>query len=149
MPANKMFFTFSTAILFIVMVLSACPPAFTATQPASTDTPAVVQAGPTSTTAAATFTVVPATELPTAVPPATTLAASSFPATPTEGVRTANELILATTTNTRDTGLLDVLLPLFEKQCSCKVKMIAVGIGAALQMGQTGNADGPYSLTSF
>jgi ABC-type tungstate transport system permease subunit len=44
---------------------------------------------------------------------------------------------------------LDVLLPLFEKQCSCTVKMIAVGIGTALQMGQTGNADGPYSLTSF
>jgi tungstate transport system substrate-binding protein len=55
--------------------------------------------------------------------------------------RTENELILSTTTSTRDTGLLDVLLPIFEKQCGCTVKMIAVGSGAALQMGQDGNAD--------
>jgi len=73
----------------------------------------------------------------TATPPA----ATAVSATSTAVVRTENELILSTTTSTRDTGLLDVLLPLFEKQCGCTVKMIAVGSGAALKMGQDGNAD--------
>ncbi|PKO11528.1 MAG: tungsten ABC transporter substrate-binding protein [Chloroflexi bacterium HGW-Chloroflexi-10] len=51
------------------------------------------------------------------------------------------ELILATTTSTRDSGLLDELLPLFEVQSGYNVKMVAVGSGQALAMGQEGNAD--------
>ncbi len=51
------------------------------------------------------------------------------------------DLILATTTSTQDSGLLDVLVPLFEQETSYKVKVVAVGTGAALQMGQEGNAD--------
>ena len=51
------------------------------------------------------------------------------------------ELILATTTSTRDSGLLDTLLPLFEQQTGYKVKMVAVDTGEALKMGQEGNAD--------
>jgi tungstate transport system substrate-binding protein len=50
-------------------------------------------------------------------------------------------LILATTTSTQDSGLLDVLVPLFEKQTGYKVKTVAVGTGAALKLGQDGNAD--------
>lgn len=51
------------------------------------------------------------------------------------------ELILATTTSTQDSGLLDVLVPLFEKQSGYTVKVVAVGTGAALRMGEQGNAD--------
>ncbi|MCX6055703.1 MAG: substrate-binding domain-containing protein [Chloroflexi bacterium] len=51
------------------------------------------------------------------------------------------EVILATTTSTRDSGLLDVLLPLFEEKTGYVVKMVAVGTGQALTMGQEGNAD--------
>ena len=51
------------------------------------------------------------------------------------------ELILATTTSTRDSGLLDELLPKFEAQTGYKVKMVAVGTGQALTMGEEGNAD--------
>ena len=51
------------------------------------------------------------------------------------------EMILATTTSTQDSGLLDVLLPMFEKQNNVKVKPIAVGTGQALAMGQKGEAD--------
>src|SRR5512135_1298996 len=51
------------------------------------------------------------------------------------------DLILATTTSTQDSGLLDVLIPLFEQQTGYKVKVVAVGTGAALKMGQDGNAD--------
>jgi tungstate transport system substrate-binding protein len=50
-------------------------------------------------------------------------------------------LILATTTSTQDTGLLDVLVPLFEKQTGYFVKTIAVGSGQAMTMGQKGEAD--------
>lgn len=50
-------------------------------------------------------------------------------------------LILATTTSTQDSGLLDVLVPPFEKQTGYRVKTVAVGTGAALQMGRDGNAD--------
>jgi len=53
----------------------------------------------------------------------------------------AEDLILATTTSVRDTGLLDVLLPRFEAQSGVKVKALAVGSGAALRMGADGNAD--------
>jgi ABC-type tungstate transport system permease subunit len=48
---------------------------------------------------------------------------------------------LATTTSTQDTGLLDVLVPAFEKASGYQVKTIAVGTGAALAMGERGDAD--------
>ena len=50
-------------------------------------------------------------------------------------------LILATTTSTQDSGLLDVLIPIFEKQTGFFVKTIAVGSGQAMTMGQKGEAD--------
>jgi tungstate transport system substrate-binding protein len=49
--------------------------------------------------------------------------------------------ILSTTTSTQDSGLLDVLVPLFEKQTGYAVKTISVGTGQALALGAKGNAD--------
>ena len=51
------------------------------------------------------------------------------------------DLILATTTSTDDSGLLDELLPLFEEETGYHVKLIAVGTGRALEMGRRGDAD--------
>ncbi len=51
------------------------------------------------------------------------------------------ELILATTTSTQDSGLLDVLIPAFEREAGYMVKVVAVGTGQALQMGEEGDAD--------
>jgi tungstate transport system substrate-binding protein len=51
------------------------------------------------------------------------------------------DLILATTTSTQDSGLLDVLVPMFEEESGNKVKTIAVGTGQALEMGTKGEAD--------
>ncbi|MBI2918218.1 MAG: substrate-binding domain-containing protein [Chloroflexi bacterium] len=51
------------------------------------------------------------------------------------------ELVLATTTSTQDSGLLDVLIPMFEKQTGYRVKPIAVGSGQAMAMGERGEAD--------
>ncbi|MCL6472292.1 MAG: substrate-binding domain-containing protein [Firmicutes bacterium] len=50
-------------------------------------------------------------------------------------------IILATTTSTKDTGLLDVLIPAFEKKTGYTVKTVAVGTGEALKMGERGDAD--------
>jgi tungstate transport system substrate-binding protein len=50
-------------------------------------------------------------------------------------------VILATTTSTQDSGLLDVLVPRFEKESGIEVKVIAVGTGAALRMASRGDAD--------
>jgi tungstate transport system substrate-binding protein len=50
-------------------------------------------------------------------------------------------VLLATTTSIRDSGLLDVLLPIFSAQTGIRVQAVAVGTGAALRMGAEGNAD--------
>jgi len=52
-----------------------------------------------------------------------------------------NELILATTTSTQDSGLLDMLIPLYEEESGNSVTLIAVGSGAAIEMGARGDAD--------
>ncbi len=51
------------------------------------------------------------------------------------------KLILATTTSTQDSGLLDVILPDFEQQANADVDVVAVGTGQALQLGTDCNAD--------
>jgi tungstate transport system substrate-binding protein len=51
------------------------------------------------------------------------------------------KIILATTTSTQDSGLLDVLIPLFQDQTGYTVQTVAVGSGAAMQMGADCNAD--------
>lgn len=56
-------------------------------------------------------------------------------------VRQSDQVILATTTSTRDAGLLDSLLPIFEQRTGYRVKVIAVGSGQALAMGRRGDAD--------
>jgi tungstate transport system substrate-binding protein len=74
-----------------------------------------------------------ATEVPTQVPvagPVTEKPAQTNPI-----------LILATTTSTQDSGLLDVLVPLFEAKTGYTVQTVAVGSGQAMEMGQQGNAD--------
>jgi tungstate transport system substrate-binding protein len=67
-------------------------------------------------------------------PPAATAAA-------TQVERGPKDIILATTTSTQDTGLLDTLVPIFEDESGYNVKVIAVGTGQALAMGERGDAD--------
>lgn len=68
---------------------------------------------------------------------ATALASPLLQATPPAG----KAVILATTTSTQDSGLLDDLIPPFEKQTGYVVKTIAVGSGQAIAMGKRGEAD--------
>jgi tungstate transport system substrate-binding protein len=50
-------------------------------------------------------------------------------------------LTLATTTSTQDSGLLDVLVPMFREETGIEVRVVAVGSGQALQLGRRGDAD--------
>ena len=56
-------------------------------------------------------------------------------------VPASTTVILSTTTSTQDSGLLDVLVPLFEKQTGYTVKTISVGTGQALALAGRGEAD--------
>ena len=56
-------------------------------------------------------------------------------------VSAQQEIILATTTSVQDTGLLDVIVPLFEKQSGYRLKAVAVGTGQALALAGKGEAD--------
>jgi tungstate transport system substrate-binding protein len=96
-----------------------------------------------------------ASPAPTAVPteqvapPATAAPATAVPATPapTEAPSVApsiagpKDIILATTTSTQDSGLLDVLIPAFQEATGYTVKTVAVGSGQAMEMGAKGDAD--------
>lgn len=53
----------------------------------------------------------------------------------------SGNMILATTTSTQDSGLLDEILPLFDRVSECTVKTVAVGSGQAIEMGRKGDAD--------
>ena len=106
---------FLTLLLIVSITLTACGSAVPTAAPA-TEVPAATEA--------------PATEVPTAAP---TEAPVVAPANP--------NIILATTTSTQDSGLLDVLVPMFEEQTGYVVQTVAVGTGEALKMGEEGNAD--------
>lgn len=70
------------------------------------------------------------------------LGACAQPAASTATGRSSNQdVILATTTSTKDSGLLDVLLPDFKRRTGYNVKPIAVGSGQAITLGERGEAD--------
>jgi hypothetical protein len=83
---------------------------------------------------------------PTAVPPEPTavpVEPTEAPAMPTAAPAepAGGKLILATTTSTADSGLLDFILPDFEAKTTSEVDVIAVGTGQALEIGSKGDAD--------
>jgi tungstate transport system substrate-binding protein len=120
-------------LMIFAFVISACAPAATPS-PALTEPPALATqppAEPPEPPAAPTEPPAPTAE-PTAAP-------TTAPDYPKPGA--AGHLVLATTTSTADSGLLDYLLPDFETQNGVKVDVIAVGTGQALQLGRDGNAD--------
>lgn len=85
------------------------------------------------------------TAAPTPVPPPQpTIAAAptSVPLPqPTKASASGCSFRLATTTSTADSGLLDFILPDFEKKFSCHPDVVAVGTGQAIQIGSKGDAD--------
>lgn len=82
----------------------------------------------------------PAAETPAATEAVAATEAPAETAVPTREAK-SNVLVLATTTSTQDSGLLDYLLPMFEAEFGVEVDVIAVGTGQALALGEDGNAD--------
>ncbi|HSD82958.1 MAG TPA: substrate-binding domain-containing protein, partial [Anaerolineae bacterium] len=79
---------------------------------------------------------------PAAAPvPAQPTAAAAQPTTAAPAPSGEQVLKLATTTSTADSGLLDTILPDFEKLCNCRVDVVAVGTGQAIEIGAKGDAD--------
>ncbi|MCE5209300.1 MAG: substrate-binding domain-containing protein [Chloroflexi bacterium] len=115
----------SVIMLFVVMLSGCASPAATTS---AAETPAEAEVSASTEAPAATEVFAPTTEV-----------------APTEEIATrtatSNVLILATTTSTQDSGLLDVLVPEFEAEFGVEVDVIAVGTGQALTLGQDGNAD--------
>lgn len=161
-PARALF------LLALCILLSACGAGATATVAPATNVPlggasaaptgaAITAASgapsavPTARASAATATSVPATgaatragATPSAASTATRAATAAPPAAqPTAIPRTGGpqDIILSTTTSTQDSGLLDVLIPRFEAQTGYRVKVVSVGSGAAIALGQRGEAD--------
>jgi tungstate transport system substrate-binding protein len=66
---------------------------------------------------------------------------TAAPAPPAAGPSAEKSLILATTTSTQDSGLLDELLPAFTKDTGWQVKTLAVGSGQAIELGRRSEAD--------
>ena len=62
-------------------------------------------------------------------------------ALPRPAAAQSSTVILSTTTSTQDSGLLDVLVPMFEKKTGMTVKTISVGTGQALALASRGEAD--------
>ena len=60
---------------------------------------------------------------------------------PSFALAQSNVVILSTTTSTQDSGLLDVLVPMFEKRTGLTVKTISIGTGQALALAARGEAD--------
>ncbi len=111
MKANRHLSFLFSVLLALSFFLAAC----------ATTTPVATQA-PTRS----------ATQVPTQLPTQA----------PAQAAKPANsDLILATTTSTQDSGLLDVLIPDFEQRTGYVVKTVAVGSGEAMKMGQECNAD--------
>ena len=69
------------------------------------------------------------------------LAAALILASPASAQAPPTTVILSTTTSTQDSGLLDVLVPMFERTTGFTVKTISVGTGQALALAARGEAD--------
>jgi tungstate transport system substrate-binding protein len=124
-----------TLVAVACLLAAACGGATPATgQPTAPPTPSAGGAGAAATTARGTPNTAGTAS------PGTPGAGAAQP-TPIPRTGNAKDLILSTTTSTQDSGLLDALIPRFEQQTGYRVKTVAVGSGAAIALGQRGEAD--------
>jgi tungstate transport system substrate-binding protein len=130
-PMLKMLFI-TAVLLGLVSSLFGCSSTTTATTTTTTNTATQV-----TTTLKTTST----TTMPVSTTTSSAVVTTSTTITPPL-VKPANpEIILSSTTSTRDSGLMDVLIPIFQAKTGYVVKPVYVGSGAAIALGQAGNAD--------
>jgi tungstate transport system substrate-binding protein len=139
---SKRVLSWLVVLIIITGMLAAC--AQPAPVPAPTQAPAAQAPEPTPVPPTAAPEPTKAPE-PTAVPPTAAPEPTKAPE-PTQAAEAPKahdptRLILATTTSTADSGLLDFILPDFEQKFNTKVDVIAVGTGQSLEIGSKGDAD--------
>lgn len=124
--------TISWLVLFVLVVsmLAGCATPTTPASPSQAPSTAAVDSA--DTTAAS-----EPTKVTDVSPTATVVEQTATTAAASKG----GKIILATTTSTQDSGLLDYLLPDFEKETGIEVYVVAVGTGQAITLGEDGNAD--------
>ena len=133
-PGTNVFKTLliTAVLLGLLSSLFGCSSTTTSTTTATTTAAQITTTSKTTTT---TTTTTHVTTTSSAV------ATTSTTITPPP-VKPANpEIILSSTTSTRDSGLMDVLIPIFQAKTGYVVKPVYVGSGAAIALGQAGNAD--------
>jgi tungstate transport system substrate-binding protein len=121
----------SLALLMVVLTLLAgC--SSTPTSPAVSSSPTPTASKPISPTSSTP---------PSATTSVSPTAPASPPPTPTRTSYNPKEVLLSSTTSVRDTGLMDKLIPMFQQQSGYTVTPVYVGSGAAIALGNSGNAD--------
>jgi tungstate transport system substrate-binding protein len=118
---------FLVSIVLIVSLLAGCSGATSSTQTTTSATSTLSQSATTPITATSN--------------PSTTATASPSPTPTPRSSFNPKEVIMYSTTSTKDSGLMEVLKPLFEAKSGYKLTDIYVGSGAAMTAGQQGNAD--------
>jgi tungstate transport system substrate-binding protein len=143
---------FSVVLGVLPLVIGACAPTPTSSPTPLAPPTTVIPTAPPQPTAVVSPSAValavtspsplakPAASPAAAASPSPVAAAAPQP-TPVPRTGSQKDLILATTTSTQDSGLLDVLVPLFQQQTGYQVKTVSVGTGAALALGARGEAD--------
>jgi tungstate transport system substrate-binding protein len=147
----KKFLALLLILVMVVVGFTGCKTASTAAETTSATTTAVATTATETSAAAETAAAAETTAAAEMAADAETTAAAESTATETTAVETTAEstttapknpaLILASTTSTQDSGLFDELIPAFEKATGYKVKVIAVGSGEAIKLGERGEAD--------
>jgi tungstate transport system substrate-binding protein len=118
-------------LLFLMLVTGCTSPAAPASPSASASptanvSPSTAQASPTLSASAS---------------PSLSIAPSPSPSAAPRTSYNSKELLLSSTTSVRDSGLMDKLIPLFQQKSGYTVTPVYVGSGAAIALGNTGNAD--------
>ena len=138
---SRKIFSWILLLTLLAGLLAGCAPAATPALPAAAATSVPTQASTATVTVPSVAATTAATAAATDTPAVKPTTAATATVKPTTRAADASRLVLATTTSTQDSGLLDYLLPMFEKEFNTKVDVIAVGTGQALQIGKDGNAD--------
>jgi tungstate transport system substrate-binding protein len=147
-------FAWFSVLLIALVLIAGCSSAATSTPAPAVSTTTSAAVIPPSTPVAQAPQTSAATTVKPSSPAISTTNAAPTPSTSTPPKPPVPQLLLASTTSTRDSGLMDAhdpaawpgfpwqgLIPLFQQQTGYQVKSSYVGSGAAIALGQAGNAD--------
>jgi len=134
---SKFLRSFTVLALTASLVITAVSCSSSAPAPSPTPSKSAAASAPASPAASPSTSASPSPSAkPTSSPPVVYATSA-----PSRASITTKDIILSTTTSVRDSGLLDVLIPIFQNQTGYQVKTIAIGTGPAIVMGARGDSD--------